>query len=163
MKAVAFLSAVALGAVTVAAAAALSSDDASFVQSAQHEALGEYALASLAKNKADEPAVKTLAAEVLANANTVNQFVRSYAASHDVTVDNKPSLRADEQYGNIETDSGKSFDQALANVLHIDLSIALDDYKDESQSGGDPALRAFAKEHLSSLEQFAAAAAKLSQ
>jgi putative membrane protein len=147
----------------LAVAAGTSSDDAAFVQSAQHDALGEYALAALAKGKAANPQAKALAARILTNADTANSFIKSYARTHDVDVDNKPSVRADEQYGEISSDSGSSFDQAFANAMHIDANIALDTYQDEAQHGSDPALRKFASEQAAFLEQISSASDKISQ
>lgn len=151
-----------IAATTYPAAAAVSSNDADFVQTAQHEALGEYALASLAKNKAQDPAAKALAQKVLANAGQVNTFIKTFASSHAVPTDNKPSVRADEQYGNISSASGKSFDQAFANVVRIDVNIAIDTYQDEAHNGADATLRNFAKQQVAVLQQIVTASDKLS-
>jgi predicted outer membrane protein len=143
------------------ALAALSSDDASFVQSAQQYALGDYALATLARSKAEEPTAKSLGAEIASNAAQANDFIRAFAKSHDVSLDNKPSVRADTQYGNISSDSGRAFDKDYANAVYTDTSIALSTYRDEAAHGSDPALRTFAKRQLSAMEQFSKTAQKL--
>jgi putative membrane protein len=143
------------------ARAALSSDDASFVQAAQHDALGNYALASLARGKAQNPQAKQLATQILTDATQANDFIRTYAKSHAVTLDNQPSVRADNQYSNISSDKGSSFDKDFANAVYIDSNIALDTYKDEAAHGSDPALRAFAKKQLAALQTFSKTAQKL--
>ena len=146
-----------------AVAATPSSNDTDFIQSAQHEALGEYALAALARGKAEDPAAKALAQQIATNAASVNDFIRSYARTHGISLDNKPSLRADEQYGNIQGDKGAQFDKDYANALHIDLNIASSNYQDETTGGSDPALKAFAKKQLAILEHFDQAAGHITR
>ena len=148
---------------TLAVSAAVSSNDSSFIQSAQGDALGAFALASLAQNKAQDPKLKALAEQIATNADKANMFIKTYAKTHDVTVDNKPSLRATSQYGDISSLSGKSFDQSFATDMKIDANIALSDYQDEAQNGTDPALKAFAKQQLSLLQQVSSQTEKLSQ
>ncbi len=144
------------------AAAAISSDDSSFVQSAQHDALGEYALAALARGKAESPQAKQLAATVLANATTADDFIKSFAKKNALDLDGKPSVRADTQYGNISGEKGSTFDRGFANALRIDATIAESSYQDEAKNGADPKLRAFAKEELSALQHIVEGASKLS-
>jgi putative membrane protein len=148
----------ALGAASVSAAT--STDDTSFLQTAKSEALGQFALASAAQSKAQDPAVKALAAQVATNADKANKFVTAYAKAHSVTVEDKPSLRATSQYGDIADLKGKDFDQAFAKAIKIDANIALSDYQDEAEHGGDPALKNFAKQQASMLAQVAATADK---
>lgn len=141
---------------------AVNSDDASFVQTAQHDALGQYALASLARGKAQSPAAKTLAVQIATNATQANDFIREYAKTHAVTLDNQPSTRADNQYSNISSDKGPQFDKEFGNAIYIDSNISLDAYQDEAAHGSDPALRAFAKKQLAAYAQFSKTAQKLS-
>jgi putative membrane protein len=141
---------------------AMSSDDASFVQSAQHDALGQYALAVLARSKAENPTAKTLAVRVATNATAANDFIKTYAKTHAVPLDNQPSTRADSQYSNMQSDKGPQFDKEFASAIYIDSNISLDTYKDEAAHGSDPALRAFAKKQVAEFEQFSKTAQKLS-
>ncbi len=145
-----------------AQAASISSTDATFVQTAQSDLLGQYALAAVAKKKAQDPQLKTVAATIASNAGQANDFLKSYATTHSVAVDNKPTIRADAQYGDIATLSGKAFDSKYASDLNIDAQMELSDFQDEAQSGTDPALKAFAKKEVAMLEQASSAAQKLS-
>lgn len=149
-------------ATSVPAWSAVSSDDASFVQSAQHDALGQYALAALARGKAQNPTAKNLADEIAANSKEANDFIKTYAKTHSVTLDNQPSTRADNQYSNMQSDKGQQFDKEFASAIYIDANISLDTYQDEAVHGSDPALRAFAKKQLATYQQFSKAAQKLS-
>lgn len=148
-------------AASVPAWSAVNSDDASFVQTAQHDALGQYALASLARGRASNPSAKALADQVVTNATAANDFIKSYAKTHDVSLDNQPSTRADNQYSNISSDKGSQFDKEFANAIYIDANISLDSYQDEAAHGSDPALRAFAKKQLAAYQQFSKTAQKL--
>jgi putative membrane protein len=140
-----------------------STPDASFVQAAQSDLLGQYALAALARNKASSPAVKSLALQIATQTDKANIFIKSYAKSHDVSVTNKPTTRADAQYGDIQSLSGTSFDQKFAQDLNVDSEFSLSDFQDEAQNGKDPTLRAFAKEQAQLLQHYSQLAQKLSQ
>ena len=144
-------------------AASASSSDASFVKTAQADLLGQYALAALAKNKAQDPQLKAIATQVATNAGKATNFLKSYAASHGVAIDNAPTVRADAQYGNIQSLSGKAFDQGYAQALNVDAQMQLSDFQDEAQSGSDPALKSFAKQEASILQQASTVAEKLSR
>jgi putative membrane protein len=147
-------------AATATAAASLSSNDVSFVQSAEHDAMGNYALAALARGRAQTPTVKDLAKEILSNASSATDFIRRYASTHGVKTDNKPGLRADSQYAEISSDTGTAFDRAFARDIRIDASIAKDTYEREAQHGSDRVLRRFARQQLDAMQKFAAAAQK---
>ena len=131
------------------------------MQSAQHEALGEYAIAALARGNAQNPDVKALAAQVASNSAQANDFIRSYAKKNGVDVDNKPSVRADNQYGNIQGEKGSAFDKDFATR-----SISMPKWrkattKTRSRRGSDPALKAFAKQQLQALQRIASEADKI--
>jgi len=149
-------------ATSVPAWSAVSADDASFVQTAQHDALGQYAIATLARGKAQSSAAKTLAHQIVANATEANNFIKQYAKTHAVPLDNQPSTRADNQYSNMSSEKGAAFDKQFGNAIYIDSNISLDTYQDEAAHGSDPALRAFAKKQLAAFAQFSKTAQKLS-
>lgn len=144
-----------------AQAASASSTDASFVQNAQSELLGQYALAAIARSKAQDPQLKSIASQLATNAGKATEFLKTYASTHSVSVDNKPTVRADAQYGDIQSLSGKQFDQKYAADLSVDAQMALSDFQDEAQSGSDPALKAFAKQEAALLQQASTVAQKV--
>lgn len=146
----------------LAQAASASSTDASFVQSAQPELLGQYALAAVAKNKAQDPQLKSVATQIVTNTGKASEFLKSYATAHGVSLENKPTVRADAQYGDIQSLSGKAFDQKYANDLNVDSQMALSYFQDEAKNGTDPALKAFAKQEATLLEQASTVASKIS-
>lgn len=148
-------------AASIPAWATVSSDDASFVQSAQQDVLGNYALASLARGKAQDPSAKALADQVASNAAQASIFIKAYAKKNGVTLESQPSIHASNQYSNISSEKGPAFDKGFAQAIYVDTNMSLDTYKDEATSGNDPALREFAKKQLAAMQQYAKTAQKL--
>jgi putative membrane protein len=140
-----------------------SSPDASFVQTAQSDLLGQYALAALARGKASNPAVKSLADQIATQSDKANIFIKSYAKSHNVSITDKPSIRSDAQYGDIQSLSGPSFDQKFTEDLNVDAQMSLSDFQEEAQNGKDPTLRSFAKQEANALQRYSQIAQKISQ
>jgi putative membrane protein len=145
------------------AQSAVSSNDASFVQAAQSDLLGEYALAALASGKAANPRVKSFASQIATQTDKANIFIKKYAKEHDVSIANKPTLRADAQYGDLRALSHSAFDRRFAEDLNVDSQLSLSDFQDEAQSGSDPALRKFAKEEARLLRRYSSEAQKLTR
>lgn len=148
-------------ATSIPAWAAVSSDDASFVQSAQQDALGNYALASLARGKAQDPSAKALADQVASNATQASIFIKSYAKTHGVALENQPSIHASNQYSNISSEKGSAFDKGFAQAIYVVTNMSIDTYKDEAANGSDPALREFAKKQVAAMQQYSKTAQKL--
>lgn len=151
----------AAGLTTGARAASAPSADATFVQSAQADLLGQYALAAVAEKKAQDPRLKAIAAQIADNANGANAFIKSYAGTHGVAVKNQPGIRADAQYGEMTSLSGKDFDKKYAEDLNVDAQLQLSDFQDEAKSGTDPVLKNFAKKEVALLQQASAVAQKI--
>jgi putative membrane protein len=149
------------GAAGAGAASALSSADTDFVKSVQQDALGQYAIGSLAQNKAHDPRVKALAKTVAANAASANDTLKKVASSHGIMPENKPTMRASYQYSNLSEASGPAFDQAFAGQIRIDASIAADACADYAAHGSNPQLRSFAKAQAATLKAIAAQAERL--
>lgn len=143
-------------------ARAASSDDQDFVTTAQSDLLGQYALAALARNKASDANAKALASEIATNADSANTWLKKYAAAHSISLTNKPPVRADMQYGNLQSSSGSSFDKQFAQDINIDTQMQISDFQDAASSASDPALKAFAKQQVAALAKFTAASTKLS-
>lgn len=114
--------------------------DATFVQTAQADLLGQYALAVLAHSHAASPAVQSLANDVASNASAANRFLSQYAKAHDIALTGKPTFRADTQFGEMTGASGATFDQRFAQDIYADTQLQQGDF----QTGvSDPSLRQF--------------------
>jgi putative membrane protein len=143
------------------AQAAAGSDDSSFVSTAQSDLLGQYALAALARGKASNPGAKALANEIATNADAANIWLKNYAASHNVILPNKPGVRSDMQYGELQSRSGPSFDKRFAQDVNVDVQMQVGDFQDAASSASDPALKTFAKKQVAELQKISSEAAKL--
>jgi putative membrane protein len=155
--------ALAVAAGASARAAVLPPADATFVQTAERDALGDYALASLAERKAQSPRVRALAASILSDSGRAVRFIETYAKAHGVRLDAKPTTRADAQYGEMRGAGGRDFDREFVEAIETDASFDTGAYRREAAGGSDPALRSFAGRELSFLRQIAAAAGKILQ
>lgn len=144
------------------AAQAASSDDQSFVKTAQSDLLGQYAIAALARGKASNTSAKALASEMATNADSANIWLKKYAASHSIALSNTPPTRADMQYGTLQSSSGSSFDSQFAQDVNVDTQMQISDFQDAASSATDPALKTFAKQQVAELQKFTTAASKLS-
>lgn len=159
--ATAMIAAVLIAGLGAGGARAASSDDQSFVTTAQSDLLGQYALAALARNKASNASAKALAAEIATNADAANTWLKKYAASHNISLTNKPPVRANMQYGNLQSSSGSSFDKQFAQDIDMDSQMQVSDFQDAASSSSDPALKSFAKAQVTALQKFSASASKL--
>ncbi|HET9030798.1 MAG TPA: DUF4142 domain-containing protein [Candidatus Aquilonibacter sp.] len=146
---------------TFGGARAASSDDSSFVVKAQQDVLGQYALAALARGKAGDANAKALANAVASNADHANIWLKKYAKAHNVQLEDKPSMRASAQYGELQSSKGSSFDKYFARDINVDAQMQLGRFQDAASSASDPALKTFAKQQAAKLEQFSAQAQKM--
>jgi predicted outer membrane protein len=153
------LIAAALGFASIASARADSSSDAAFVQKAQSDLLGQYAIAALAKAHTSDAATLALANAVVQNAQASNRFLITYAKSHDISLENKADFRADAQYGEMSSLKGGDFDRRFAQDLYADTQMQDDDFSDSGAA--DPTLKSFAKREDSQIQKFGAQAQKL--
>ena len=160
--ATALMAAVLVAGLATAGARAASSDDQDFVTTAQSDLLGQYALAALAQNKASDANAKALASQIASNANAANLWLKKYAATHNITLTNKPPIRTDVQYGTLQSTSGSSFDKQFAQDISVDAQMQVSDFQDAASSSTDPQLKSFAKEQVAALQKFTTAASKLS-
>jgi len=155
------LVAIALALTNAGTARADSSDDAAFVQKAQADLLGQYAIAAIAKKHTSDSATLALANEIIQNASASNRFLTAYAKAHSIALQNKPDFRADAQYGDMTSLSGSDFNHKFAEDIYADTQLQDGDFSDAETSASDPALKSFAKREDSQLQKFGDQAQKL--
>ena len=158
---IALIAAALLASASIGGARAASSDDSSFVVTAQADVLGQYALAALARNKAASPTAKALADAIAKNADSANNWLKKYAQSHNVPLKNQPNVRTSAQYGTLQGVSGSSFDKQFAQDVNVDTQMQLGDFQDEASGASDPALKTFAKQQVSALQKFSSQAGSI--
>jgi predicted outer membrane protein len=145
-------------AATSATALADTSSDTAFVQQAQSDLLGQYALAALAHSHGASPAVQALANQISQNATAGNTFLSSYAKAHGISLSGKPSFRADSQYGEMSDSHGSAFDSRFAEDIYADTQMQQSDFQ---ASLSDPALQRFANQENQKFTQLSNQAEKL--
>jgi predicted outer membrane protein len=146
-------------AASTATARADTSTDSAFVQKAQADLLGQYALAALAKKRASNPSVRSLAQQVASNAAASSRFLDTYAKKHGITLSNKPGFRADAQYGEMSALKGGAFDKRFAHDVYTDTQLQSGDF--DPSGVGDPALKRFAQHETATLTALSSKAQKL--
>lgn len=125
-----------------ASALADTPSDTAFVQKAQADLLGQYALAVLARSHGSGAQVQSLADAVASNAAAGNRFLIAYAKAHGITLSNKPGFREDSQYGEISGSKGRSFDRHFAEDIYTDTQLQQSDFQ---TTVSDSSLQRFAK------------------
>jgi predicted outer membrane protein len=146
-------------AASTATAMADSSSDAPFVKKVQADILGQYALATLAKSRAGDAEVRSLAAQVAANTAASNDFLIQYAKKHGIALTSKPGFRADAQYGEMQSLHGHAFDKRFAEDVYADTQLEGSDFDPSSVSDGS--LKAFAQKESAAFSTFGKRAHKL--
>jgi hypothetical protein len=127
------------------------SPNAAFVQRADADLSGQYALAALAESHAASPQVKALARTIATNAGNGARYLEGYARAHHISLAGKPTFRADIQYGNMSSMHGKAFDSQFVEAIRTDDSFQESDF--QSPQVSDPALRRFASRQYQMIER----------
>lgn len=151
----------AMSASAYAASASLDSASVSFMKEAQQQALGAYAIASLAEKRASTSAIRNLAHRTVASTTQANNFLKQFALQHGAKLPNKAATLDTLQYSNLSGLHGSSFDARFLERIHMDALIAADTYGTYARSGRNPQLSAFAKHQLNTIQSVASQAGTL--
>jgi putative membrane protein len=127
--------------------------DATFVQTAAKDGAKEVALGELAVEKAASPAVKAFAERMVSDHGATNTELRTLADSRDLEVPAMPPEGQDPATTEMETLSGKAFDEAYVELMVAEHEKAVALFEAQASAGSDPALVAFAEEKLPTLRQ----------
>lgn len=126
--------------------------NAAFVQKADSDLVGQYALAALAEKRATDPRVKALAQAVASDSDSASRFLDRYASVHGITLKAKPTFRTDLQYGNMSSLHGRTFDREFVQDLTTDEAFQSGDF--QSPGVADPALDHFARKEYTQMQAF---------
>jgi putative membrane protein len=127
---------------------ALSKVDATFINTAGTAGLAEVTFAQLAATKATDPAVRGFAAKIITDLTTVNQQLASLAQSNGMTPPSEMEGRHQVLYHQLQSLNGPGFDRAYVNGQLQDLTMAIQAFQTEADSGSEPQARSFAQQHL---------------
>jgi len=130
-----------------------SADDSTFVAKASSGGLAEVKLGTLALRKASDPSVKQFGRRMVTDHSKANKQL--LAVARQAGFKPKTTMLPEHQAmaDSLSDQSGKSFDQAYMTAMLKDHQEDVELFRQESQSGSSPQLKAFAAKTLPTLEQ----------
>lgn len=153
MKPILWLTAAALLFTTIpAAASSLSGSDAAYLKNAMQVQLGRYALATVERRHGSGTA-KKLAESIAKQAARDTRELDSLAKRYGVAPPKGPTVRDTFHYSELSGMSGAVLNRGFAMDMRLDDRIVQSGDKQEMQSGGNAALKAYAKRRYSSLQK----------
>lgn len=132
---------------------AASGPDAMFYRHAAQGGLAEVDLGNLALKKSQDPTLKEFAAQMVKDHSAANDKLRSVAASKNITLPAKESVREMGTEAKLELLSGSTFDKAYIKAMVKDHKQDVAEFRREAASGHDPDAKAFASETLPTLKE----------
>jgi len=135
------------------AAPALSEANAVFVDAAGTLGLEEVRFAQLAETKAADPAVRRFATKMLADHTTVGEQLATLAQSKGITLPSDMDAGHETLYRQLQSMSGPAFDRAYVNGQMQDVTMVIEAFQTEADSGKDPQVRSFAQQYLPMMQQ----------
>jgi putative membrane protein len=127
---------------------ALSPVDSTFINSAGRSGLEEVTFAQLAATKAADPAVRGLGEKIIADLAVVDQQLATLAQSKGMTPPSDMDGRHQLLYQQFQSLNGAAFERAYVDGQMQDLTMAIQAFQTEADSGSDPQVRSFAQQYL---------------
>jgi len=146
----------AVAAVALALGPALASAqtaDVAFVREAATDSFAEIELGRLATQRAASDAVKRFAQRIVADHTLANQDLAPIAASKGVDMPRELDIQHRAIRDRLVTLSGQEFDRSFMAEMVRDHTKAVSLFQQEAQTGGDPAVRAYAQRQLPILQE----------
>ncbi|HEY6433552.1 MAG TPA: DUF4142 domain-containing protein [Acetobacteraceae bacterium] len=150
---VVIVAASALGLMCQANAAALSKQDASFVNQAAETNLAEISAGQMALGKSPSQAVAQLAQTMVSDHTQSNQQLSQIAGQQGFSLPSEPSAQQRAQARHLSGMSGQQFEQAFARDQVQDHRTAIAAFQKEARSSHDPALKSFAQQTIPVLQK----------
>jgi putative membrane protein len=136
-----------------AKAPVLTNVDIAFINRAGPSGLGEVAFASLAQTKATDPAIRDLATKMIAEFSALNLQLATLAQSNELAPATDMDGRHQVVYHQLESLNKGAFDRAYINGQLQDLTMVIQAFQTEADSGSQPQVRSVAQQHLPTLLQ----------
>jgi putative membrane protein len=137
----------------VQATPAQSTTDATFINTAGTLGLEEVRFAQLAETKAADPAVRRFAAKMTADHTMVDQRLAALAQSEGITPPSNMDGRHETLYRQLQSLDGPAFDRAYMAGQMQDVTMVIQAFQTEADSGKDPQVRSFAQQYLPMMQQ----------
>lgn len=135
------------------AAPALSEANAVFIDAAGTLGLEEVKFAQLAETKAADPAVRRFATKMSADHGMVGEQLATLAQSKAITPPSNMDAGHETLYRQLQSMSGPAFDRAYMNGQMQDVTMLIEAFQSEADSGKDPQVRIFAQQYLPMMQQ----------
>jgi putative membrane protein len=130
----------------------LAGADNTFVMKAAEGGMAEVQLGNLAKDKASDPAVKSFAQMMVDDHGKANDELKQLAASKGITLPSDTDAKHKAEHDRMSKLSGAAFDRAYMQSMVADHRTDVNEFRRESQRGGDADLKAWAAKTLPTLE-----------
>jgi putative membrane protein len=139
--------------VAAPAMATLSATDRTFAQKAAAGGLAEVSLGQLAEQNASSPQVKAFGERMVTDHSQANEELKQIAQSENLTLPTTPESKDQALQKRLSALKGTAFDAAYMQDMVRDHQQDIAEFKQEAESGQDPALKAFAQKTLPVLQQ----------
>jgi putative membrane protein len=127
--------------------------DEEFVKKAAAANASEIAASQVALEKAQNPAVKTFAQQMINDHTKAGDQLKTLASSKGYKVPDEPDTMHKAAMLKLKAKSGDSFDQAYTDQMRKDHAMAVELFSNAANSSQlDPDLRQFAKQTLPTLQ-----------
>ena len=141
----------------------LSTSDTYFINQAAAGGLAEVRFGELAASKASSPAVRRFAQQMVSAHSQLNTQLTQIAQNKQISPPSTIDPPHQQSYDDLQKLHGRAFDKAYIDGQVQDHQTTLQLFQQESQSGTDPAVKAFAanntdiiQQHLTEAEHLAA-------
>jgi len=141
-----------------AATDAQAPSDAVYINRASTSGLEEATFARLAETKATNPAVRSFAASLIADLKPLNQQLAALIQSRGMTPPTDMDQRHAMAYQQLQSQNGPAFDRAYLDGQLQELTMVIQAFQAEADSGKDPPVRALAQQNVPVLFQHLRAA-----
>jgi putative membrane protein len=128
------------------------SPDHQFAMKAASGGMSEVKLGQLAQDKGSNPAVKEFGQRMVEDHSKANDQLKGIASQNNINLPDSPSKTDEAEYTRLSKLSGKQFDDAYAKMMVSDHEKDIAEFRKESTSGQDTALKSFASKTLPTLE-----------
>jgi putative membrane protein len=139
--------------VAAPAMATLSATDRTFAQKAAAGGLAEVSLGQLAEQNASSPQVKAFGERMVTDHSQANEELKQIAQSENLTLPTTPESKDQALQKRLSALKGTAFDAAYMQDMVRDQQQDIAEFKQEAESGQDPALKASAQKTLPVLQQ----------
>jgi putative membrane protein len=133
-------------------AAQMTQSEKVFVKKAAEGGIAEVEMGKLATEKAASPEVKQFGQRMVDDHSKANDQLKQVAENQGITLPTQPSAAEKAEKAKLSKLSGQQFDKAYMATMLKDHKEDIAEFRHESRSGKDAAVRNFAQQTLPTLE-----------